>query len=122
MFFETPVFNQQNIFCQPFNPKDIKYYQLDNKPLKQQCANNPEQYRQLHLDNATIILRLTEDQQLFNDDPDYDLYKELQTNKCTYTNTQNGDARDAYTDNITKRNIIQKKTGSEVSLKKPLPK
>ena len=62
MFFETPIFDINNIFCQPFNPTDIEYYQNNDKPLKKQCKDNPEEYRTVQIDKAIIVVRLTQDQ------------------------------------------------------------
>ena len=80
MFFKTPIFDINNIFCQPFNPTDIEYYQNNDKPLKKQCKDNPEEYQTVQIDKAIIVVRLAQDQQLSTDNPDYDIYMDLSAN------------------------------------------
>ena len=74
LFFETPIFDQQNLFRKPFNPTDIQWYQQNDEPLKLRIQKDPSHYRQIILDGATIIVRLTDDQRLINNEYQYDNY------------------------------------------------
>ena len=56
MFFETPVFDQQNIFKQPYDFKTIQEYQQKDLPLKQQMIDNPTNYQFKKIDDTTIVI------------------------------------------------------------------
>ena len=60
MFFETPVFDNNNIFNQPFVFSTIQEYQRQDLPLRQRVEAEPTKFKKLNIENATIIVRITE--------------------------------------------------------------
>ena len=56
MFYETPVFDQQNIFRQPYDFKTIREYQQKDLPLKQRMIDNPTNYQFKNIDDTTIVI------------------------------------------------------------------
>ena len=63
MFFETPVFDQQNIFKQPYDFKTIQEYQQKDQPLKQQMIDSPIDYQFKQIENATFVIKINNNQQ-----------------------------------------------------------
>ena len=62
MFFETPVFDQTNIFKQPYDFKTIQEYQQKDQPLKQQMIDNPTDYQFKQIENAIIVFKINNHQ------------------------------------------------------------
>ena len=60
MFFETPVFDQNNIFNKPFVFSTIQEYQRQDFPLRQRVEAEPTKFKKLNIENATIIVRITD--------------------------------------------------------------
>ena len=58
MFYETPIFDHQNIFKQPYNFKTIQEYQQKDKPLQERVNRNPTEYCKKQIKDATIIIKL----------------------------------------------------------------
>ena len=58
MFFETPIFDNENIFHQPFIFSTIQEYQLKDLPLRQRVEAKPTKFKKLNIENATIIVRI----------------------------------------------------------------
>ena len=78
--FLKPQSLKQNIFKQPYNFKTIEEYQQKDAPLKQRINQNPTDYKEKQIKDATIIIKLDNDQtrtQYIN--------KEL-TNRCAIIN------------------------------------
>ena len=49
MFFETPVFDQNNIFNQPFVFSTIQEYQRNDLPLRQRVEAEPTKFKKLNI-------------------------------------------------------------------------
>ena len=60
MFFETPVLDQNNIFNQPFVFSTIQECQRQDLPLRQRVEAEPTKFKTLNIENATIIVRITD--------------------------------------------------------------